>query len=218
MKKVTFYYVRHGRTLFNEVGKMQGWSDSPLTEEGIANAYEARQLLEKINFNHIYTSTSERCADTAHIIRGDRDIPISYEKGLKEVNFGRFEGVTMANHQEEVDRRRFGDFDWSDVGGENVEMLSKRVLETYDRIFAQSDNDDNILIVSHGSVFMHMISFMFGLDRKYYLKLASQGEKKDMPAPNGYVAKFSRIDDEYHLDQLNKRDDSFLEKLYATKS
>ncbi|MCR5097106.1 MAG: histidine phosphatase family protein [Erysipelotrichaceae bacterium] len=217
MKRVTFYYVRHGRTLFNEVGKMQGWSDSPLTEEGIANAYQAKKLLEDINFNHIYTSTSERCIDTANIIKGDRDIPISYEKGLKEVNFGRFEGVTMSNHQEEVDRRRFGDFDWSDVGGENVEMLAERVLKTYDAIFEKSADNDNILIVSHGSVFMHMISFMFGLDRKYYLKLASQGEKKDMPAPNGYVAKFSRIGDEYHLDKLNKRDDSFLEKLYAAK-
>ena len=68
MKRVTFYYVRHGRTLFNEVGKMQGWSDSPLTEEGIANAYQAKKLLEDINFNHIYTSTSERCIDTANII------------------------------------------------------------------------------------------------------------------------------------------------------
>ena len=38
MKKITFYYVRHGQTLFNILGRLQGWCDSPLTEKGIADA------------------------------------------------------------------------------------------------------------------------------------------------------------------------------------
>lgn len=28
------YIMRHGQTLFNVRGKIQGWCDSPLTEEG----------------------------------------------------------------------------------------------------------------------------------------------------------------------------------------
>ena len=33
--KVNFYYVRHGQTLFNRLGRMQGMCDSPLTEKGV---------------------------------------------------------------------------------------------------------------------------------------------------------------------------------------
>ena len=32
------YLVRHGQTLFNQQKKVQGWCDSPLTQEGIQQA------------------------------------------------------------------------------------------------------------------------------------------------------------------------------------
>ena len=41
MKK-TLYMMRHGQTLFNELKRMQGWSDSPLTDLGIRQAKGAR--------------------------------------------------------------------------------------------------------------------------------------------------------------------------------
>ncbi|MDR1877109.1 MAG: phosphoglycerate mutase family protein [Flavobacteriaceae bacterium] len=31
--KITFYIVRHGKTILNTLGRVQGWSDSPLTQE-----------------------------------------------------------------------------------------------------------------------------------------------------------------------------------------
>ena len=34
MTKVTLYIVRHGKTMFNTIGRAQGWSDSPLTTVG----------------------------------------------------------------------------------------------------------------------------------------------------------------------------------------
>ena len=36
------YLMRHGQTLFNELKRMQGWSDSPLTDLG-SQAKGARQ-------------------------------------------------------------------------------------------------------------------------------------------------------------------------------
>ena len=49
--KITFYLVRHGETLFNHLGRMQGSCDSTLTERGIAQAYEtAGQLKESYFF------------------------------------------------------------------------------------------------------------------------------------------------------------------------
>ena len=85
-KTVTFYYVRHGTTLFNRLGRMQGRCDAPLEKEGIAQAYEAREELKDIDFDRAYTSTSERCIDTAHIVLQGRDVPLIYTKDLKEMS------------------------------------------------------------------------------------------------------------------------------------
>lgn len=37
-KELTFYLVRHGRTLWNEQGLMQGSGNSDLTEQGVIGA------------------------------------------------------------------------------------------------------------------------------------------------------------------------------------
>jgi len=34
MSKVKLYIARHGKTMFNTIGRAQGWSDSPLTPSG----------------------------------------------------------------------------------------------------------------------------------------------------------------------------------------
>lgn len=44
MKKV--YIIRHGRTHINHYNKMQGWCDTPLTNEGIEGAKKVAQVLK----------------------------------------------------------------------------------------------------------------------------------------------------------------------------
>ena len=89
MKK--FYVLRHGQTLFNRQGRIQGWSDSPLTELGIGQAQQVRAYFKKLglSFDSLYSSPSERACDTVQLATGRTD----YQrlKGLKELNFGEFE-------------------------------------------------------------------------------------------------------------------------------
>lgn len=40
------YLVRHGQTLFNQQKKVQGWCDSPLTQEGIQQAIAVSKTLQ----------------------------------------------------------------------------------------------------------------------------------------------------------------------------
>lgn len=88
----TMYMMRHGETLFNKRRKIQGWCDSPLTELGMRQAKGAKKYFEEkgIQFDHVYTSPSERCVDTLDIITDG--MPYKTLKGLKEMNFGTFEG------------------------------------------------------------------------------------------------------------------------------
>lgn len=90
MKK-TLFFMRHGQTLFNVRKKIQGFCDAPLTELGVKQAQIAGEYFRTNNivFDKAYSSTSERACDTLELITG-----MSYKrlKGLKEWNFGTFEG------------------------------------------------------------------------------------------------------------------------------
>lgn len=90
MKKV--YLMRHGQTRFNLQKRIQGACDSPLTEEGIAQARAAHDYFTEqgIQFDRVYSSTQERACDTAELVSGRTDY--IRLKGLKEQDFGAFEG------------------------------------------------------------------------------------------------------------------------------
>lgn len=44
------HLVRHGRAFFNRYNRLQGWSDSPLTKSGIADADKAANKLKDFDF------------------------------------------------------------------------------------------------------------------------------------------------------------------------
>jgi broad specificity phosphatase PhoE len=49
------YITRHGETEWNTEGRLQGWSDSPLTEKGRRDAILLGNRLQDISFSAIYT-------------------------------------------------------------------------------------------------------------------------------------------------------------------
>ena len=49
-KQLTFYFIRHGRTQWNEQGLLQGSGNSPLTEQGIAGAQKTGVALQQVEF------------------------------------------------------------------------------------------------------------------------------------------------------------------------
>ncbi|MEC4271968.1 histidine phosphatase family protein [Adlercreutzia sp. R25] len=64
---VTFYFARHGETLFNVRSLVQGWCDAPLTSAGIYDAYKLGQGLAKVNFVGACVSDAGRAQDTLSI-------------------------------------------------------------------------------------------------------------------------------------------------------
>ena len=65
---VTFYVVRHGQTLFNVMGKVQGWCDTPLTEDGVRGA----EKLAEVDFVAAYASDSGRAEQTLDVLLSAR--------------------------------------------------------------------------------------------------------------------------------------------------
>ncbi|MCO7174924.1 histidine phosphatase family protein [Sporolactobacillus kofuensis] len=93
----TIYFVRHGQTLFNKLGRVQGISDSPLTQLGETAADQLGTLFKEqnIRFDVAYTSDLGRARQTTKRIidhSNDPDTPIMEVTDLREVSFGSFEG------------------------------------------------------------------------------------------------------------------------------
>ncbi|WP_246938787.1 histidine phosphatase family protein [Bacillus pinisoli] len=94
--KFTLYVMRHGETYLNRYQRMQGWADSPLTEEGKQVAIEAGKKLEDVRFDRVYTSDSGRTVETAEVVLQQNqyrdNLSIQRRKEFRETFFGSFEG------------------------------------------------------------------------------------------------------------------------------
>lgn len=142
MKK-TLYLMRHGQTLFNVRRKVQGWCDAPLTELGIKQGETAAAYIKAqgIQFDHAYSSTSERACDTLELVTNQ---PYTRLKGLKEWNFGTFEGES----EDLNPPLPYQDF-FAKYGGEEEKAFQKRTVETCTSLMEQAHQ--TVLAVSHGA-------------------------------------------------------------------
>ena len=134
------YLMRHGETLFNTQKRVQGWCDSPLTENGICQAEQAKQYFAKkgISFDAVYSSTQERATDTAKIVAPEYLLP-KHRPGLRS-----FEDLLVP------------------YGGEDIRKVGQRVLKTVIEKAEKhiKEGAENLLFVSHGAALWGLIIFM----------------------------------------------------------
>lgn len=95
---ITLYVVRHGQTYFNIYNKLQGWSNSPLTDAGIADAKQAGQRLKSVSFAAAYCSDTTRAEQTAQtILAANPTAPqLTTTPFFREEFYGYYEGTDMA--------------------------------------------------------------------------------------------------------------------------
>lgn len=160
------YLVRHGETQWNALRRIQGQSDSPLTELG---EYQARQVAErvrKLGITHVISSDLGRTQHTAQIIADACGCPVRLDARLRELNMGALEqreldGLTV---EEEGWRRRLvdGTPDGRIPGGESMNELSTRMHAALNAC-RELPVGSRPLIVSHGMALGCLVSTILGL-------------------------------------------------------
>ena len=188
------YLMRHGQTLFNLRGKIQGACDSPLTEKGIEQAKIARDyfLDERITFDHVYSSTQERAVDTAEIVCDYQTV--TRLKGVKEWNFGLFESESeQLNPKIKEGETSYGDF-FVDYGGESSEEVQERMNKTLIEIMEQ-EKHQQVLCVSHG-----------GSMYRFIQKWLSQEQIKTIKFTNCCILKFDYLNGQFEFKESISQD------------
>ena len=169
------YLVRHGETEWNRVRRYQGWSDSPLTERGLAQAEAIGRLLRDLpeaQSAELLASPIGRARHTAEIIRDclDRREPVRFDDRLREISLGSWDGLDRA----EIAALRPGIFDgdnyhewyFATPDGETYEGFAGRIAawlaEAADRL---------LIVVTHGIVTRLLRGLYAGLPRREALRL-----------------------------------------------
>lgn len=164
-KQLTFYFIRHGRTQWNEQGLMQGHGDSPLTEQGVLGAKKTGAALVDVPFVAAYSSCLQRTIDTAMHILGGRDVPLFQHRGLNEHYFGSWEGVNVETLRPLPEFKQMisdpAHYKAESNGGETYEQLAERVLAALHDIIKVHDQG-HILVVSHGHSLRLLMALLNG--------------------------------------------------------
>ncbi|MGM9934573.1 histidine phosphatase family protein [uncultured Clostridium sp.] len=173
--KTTVLLIRHGETEWNILGKFQGSTDIPLSKEGIR---QAEMLKERLNgdFDYIYASPLKRAYETARVISEDTDKTVSIAEGIREINFGEWEGLTMKGIAEKypdvfnswrTDKEE-GKFCGGDMSTLNASIRAKNCIME----IANKHKGKKIAIVAHGGIIKAGLIGIFGWDMSMYHKIA----------------------------------------------
>jgi 2,3-bisphosphoglycerate-dependent phosphoglycerate mutase len=154
-KPTELILIRHGETAWNRERRMQGQTDTPLSDLGRAQAAAVAQRLAQHDFAAIYSSDLTRAWDTAAAIAQVSGHAIVREPRLRECTFGLFEGLTYVEMAQRypAEHARFllREDDYAVPGGESPRQFYQRSLGCLEEI-AQAHAGACAVVVTHGLV------------------------------------------------------------------
>ena len=159
------YCIRHGETAANSGGKIQGQSDSPLSQRGFAQCRAVAERLWGAGIDAIHASPLGRAAASAACIADRLALDVIYDERLMEINAGVFQGLDW----DEIARRfpaesaqwRTHDPDFCIPGGESRRDLMHRAAAGFAAI-RQRDHA-RALVVAHGGSLAGALKSLLGI-------------------------------------------------------
>ncbi len=157
---------RHGQTVSNQVHRIQGHLDSPLSELGVRQAKALGSHLKRYNIDALYTSSLGRARQTAQIVADFNGlVPVSEDR-LKEVCFGESEGKTWAEielHFPEM-AAKWHRHEKHAVfpGGETRESVADRVMNLLQE-WTSSHSKQTVAACTHGGVLACVAAKILGI-------------------------------------------------------
>ncbi|MFF6882138.1 bifunctional RNase H/acid phosphatase [Streptomyces sp. NPDC012421] len=173
----TFVLLRHGETALTPEKRFSGsgGSDPGLSEAGhrqaaaVADALAARGTIQ-----HIVSSPLTRCRQTAEAVAARLGLDVVVEPGLRETDFGAWEGLTFAEvrarYPEDMDAWLASPKAAPSGGGESFTAVTRRVSAARDRL-AAAHAGRTVLLVSHVTPIKTLVRLALGAPPESLFKM-----------------------------------------------
>ena len=154
MVKITYFV--HGTTIDNEKEISSGWFDVELSELGIKQSVELKDLVKNKHFDVVFCSDLKRAVHSAKLTF-EGDVEIVQDKRLRECNYGEYNAQTseLVEPLKQVNiTKRF-------PGGESYEDVKARISDFLD--YLKKNYDDKLVaIVAHKAPQLALDVLVFG--------------------------------------------------------
>jgi broad specificity phosphatase PhoE len=145
MPQPVIYYIRHGETEWNALGRFQGSQDIPLNEVGRRQARAAAAILRRLLAGEaangslpFVASPLGRARQTMELMRSALELPpegYDVDHRLHEIRYGRWEGSTLdemrASDPDLFHARERDVWGVPPPGGESYATVTARMREWY---------------------------------------------------------------------------------------
>ena len=172
--------IRHGESLSNREGRVQGQADVKLSDSGRQQAAAVASWCKSQSFRNqsceLWSSPLCRARETAEAIGTAIDLPVQAEDKLVELNAGVFQGHLWDDladrFPEDVARWRSGDVDFQIPDGESRRQLAER--GRYALQFLSGRPVDNMIIVAHGGGLTAALGLLVGREHPLLAEVAER--------------------------------------------
>ena len=196
----TIYLVRHGETLANRQGILQGWTNNPLDDTGRKQAAALVTRAGRVKLDALYTSDLLRTQETAAPLAADRGLEPAVLPGLREISFGKWDGHYLREIQEQdPDTLRDiflkpGQVDLA--AEEDLAASQERGWKTFTGLVEQMEPDGTILCVSHGGLIRLLVCRLLGfsIDNMWRMSLANTAFVQVVQTPD-YGFRVDKLND-----------------------
>ncbi|HYL17834.1 MAG TPA: histidine phosphatase family protein [Burkholderiales bacterium] len=163
MSTTEFIVVRHGETAWNAEGRIQGHLDSPLNEEGLAQALLLGDRLARESFSQLYSSDLGRALQTVQPIADRSGLRVTRDVQLRERHLGIFQGLTgiECEHRSPESYARFKARDPEHVipEGESIRQVFERVSRVFTGLLLRHAGE-RVVVVTHGGILDALYRFV----------------------------------------------------------
>lgn len=163
------HLVRHGQSMWNVAGRVQGQSPRAGSLTALGRV-QAAAVGRELTGTAIVSSDLPRARETANIIGGMLGLPVLVDAGLREQRLGALEGRRFADVEPVIDGLWAHPLRLPPGGGESIADLHLRVRRTLSRLATRYAGRE-VVVVTHGGV----------------LRVATAGGLRDRPVPRAPV-------------------------------
>lgn len=197
--------TRHGETTANAARQFSGHSDVSLTALGRRQARALAVRLRGETVAAAYASDLSRARETAELALAGRGLTVRGEPGLREFNFGDWEGRTFAEVRagwpDDWNRLLAIDDGFCAPGGEPLRETRVRVSEAVQRIVA-AHPDETVLVAAHGGTLQLVFAEALGMATGAMFRIATDNCALSIIEIHGARPLVRLVNDQSHLKRL----------------